>query len=153
MCCSACLRAQVANRDGAVRLAAEVDVPQDQLDRHARPVGMDQLGLDRLIRAFQYLEADPVLGYPLLELGTDHAFGGRSDQNREVIVDRCDGFVVANDETFDGRVRKPAHAFGFELAASAVAYFERYTGKCEENDDKAGEGHGDREHARRQGHC
>jgi hypothetical protein len=45
--------AQVANRDGAVRLAAEVDVPQDQLDRHPRPVGMAQLAFDRLIRAFQ----------------------------------------------------------------------------------------------------
>ena len=49
-------RTKIANRDGAMRLAAEINDALDELDRHFRAVAMTQDALDERVLALEQLE-------------------------------------------------------------------------------------------------
>ena len=127
-------RPQVADRDGAVRLAGKIERTQDELDRRRRAVGMVQLAFDRLVR-------------PLEAVSGACASSGKNCSNdsrrpccppssptetRKAVVDGDDGLAVANQQAFDGGIGEAAHAVGLEFAAPAVAHFDGDAGQARE---------------------
>jgi hypothetical protein len=141
-------RLEVANRDGAVGFPGKIERTQDELHRRRRAVGAVQFTLDRLVRPLDQPQAGGFLGKELFERLTDHAVRGRADETRKTVVDGNDGFAVADQKAFDGRIGKASHAVGFEFAAPAIAHLDGNASQGEEDDGKTRNGHRHRQPAR-----
>ena len=137
---------KIANRDGAVRLAAQIDDPLDELNRHFRAVAMMQDALDRLVLAIEQLETQVRVGKVLFELRADDSIGtGVTAERDEIIIDCDDGVAVANQETFDGGIGEAAHPVSFQARRRRSRISMRDAAERKHNDDKARERHRDGE--------
>ena len=142
-------RPDVADRDGAVRLAGEVDRAQDEFDRCPAAVGAQQVDLDGRVRTSQQFQARGFLRKAPHELGADQAGRRRSGESHEAVVDRDDRLAVADQEPFDRGVGQAPHPVVLEFAAPPVAHLDGDACQGEKNDHEARQGHRNRERARR----
>lgn len=144
-------RLQVADGDRLMRLAAEIDRPQQQLHRRDVAAGAAQICFDRDIGLRQQPVARCGVRQPCGDVGSDHVVGARAGKRREAVVDRNDGCPIAHHQPFDRGVRQPLHPIRFEFDPATLAQVDRNRGQREQDDEEAAQGHRDGEPGGRQG--
>ncbi len=129
-------RAQVADGDDAMWSAGKIERPRDQLDGYHRPIGVIEIGLDRLV----WIGDDPVerrlLGKACCEGGADNLLGAGSSQVNEAVIGGHDEVAVANEQPLNRSIGETAHPVGLDLDAPPLTQVERDGGQCQQDDDE-----------------
>src|SRR5262249_45536234 len=139
---------QIADCDGAMRLAAQIDYALDGLDRYFRAAGIEQDRFNELVLALEQPHARIRIGKILLQPRADDAVGGSTaDEGHEIVVDGLDRLAIVDQQALDRGIGEAAHPIGFKLLPPAVADFECDAAERQNDDDKAGERNRDSEQA------
>ena len=142
-------RAQIADRNGVMRLSSEIDGTQNEFDRNCRAVAVPQFGLDRLVRLPEQLEAGRLLGKYVPSFAPTISSTWRPTRAAKLLL-TVRWFAVANHKSLHRGIGKAAHAVGFALRIAAVPDVDRQPRKGEQDDGEARERDGDREPTCRQ---